>query len=49
MLKSNFPLAALGRSDVIPGDVDFMLSRGWIEDFHALAYAMHVPRKLRIP
>jgi glyoxylase-like metal-dependent hydrolase (beta-lactamase superfamily II) len=23
--------------------------RGWIEDFHAPAYAMHVPRKLRIP
>ena len=23
--------------------------RGWIEDFHAPAYAMHIPRKLRIP
>jgi len=23
--------------------------RGWIEDFHAPAYEMHVPRKLRIP
>lgn len=23
--------------------------RGWIEDFHAPRYAMHVPRKLRIP
>lgn len=23
--------------------------RGWVEDFHAPAYEMHVPRKLRIP
>ena len=23
--------------------------RGWIEDFHAPKYAMHIPRKLRIP
>lgn len=23
--------------------------RGWIEDFHAPSYEMHVPRKLRIP
>jgi glyoxylase-like metal-dependent hydrolase (beta-lactamase superfamily II) len=23
--------------------------RGWIEDFHAPAYTLHVPRKLRIP
>lgn len=66
------PEMRLGRHNVIPGDVDFVLitplqayavgniplfrnaqvclsRRGWIEDFHAPAYEMHVPRKLRIP
>ena len=66
------PEMALGRLDIVPGDVDFVLitplqayavgnipmfhkarvcvsRRGWIEDFHAPNYAMHVPRKFRIP
>ena len=66
------PEMALGRLDIVPADVDFVLitplqayalgniplfrnaqvclsRRGWIEDFHAPPYEMHVPRKLRIP
>lgn len=66
------PEMQLGRHDITPADVDFVLitplqayavgsipifhnarvcisRRGWIEDFHAPPYEMHVPRKLRIP
>ena len=66
------PEMALGRLDIVPGDVDFVLitplqayavgnipmfhnarvcvsRRGWIEDFQAPSYEMHVPRKFRIP
>ncbi len=65
------PEMQLGRHDVTPADVDYVLitplqayavggiplfriakicvsRRGWIEDFHAPEYEMHVPRKYRI-
>jgi len=70
--KDEIPEMQLGRHDITPADVDFVLvtplqayavgniplfhnarvcisRRGWIEDFHAPPYEMHVPRKLRIP
>ena len=70
--ETESPEMQLGRHDVTPGDVDFVLitplqayavgnipifrnarvcisRRGWIEDFHAPPYEMHVPRKLRVP
>ena len=70
--KDESPEMQLGRHDITPADVDFVLitplqayalgnipifhnarvcisRRGWIEDFHAPPYEMHVPRKLRIP
>ncbi|MFB3921070.1 MAG: hypothetical protein ACE145_05075 [Terriglobia bacterium] len=70
--KNESPEMQLGRHDLTPADVDFVLitplqayavgniplfhnaricisRRGWIEDFHAPPYEMHVPRKLRIP
>ncbi len=40
---------AVGNIPMFPNAQVCISRRGWIEDFHAPTYEMHVPRKLRIP
>jgi glyoxylase-like metal-dependent hydrolase (beta-lactamase superfamily II) len=40
---------AVGNIPLFPNALVGISRRGWIEDFHAPNYKMHVPRQLRIP
>lgn len=40
---------ATGNIALFPNATVCISRRGWIEDFHAPKYEMHIPRKLRIP
>ena len=40
---------ATGNIPLFPNATVGISRRGWIEDFHAPKYEMHIPRKLRIP
>ena len=40
---------ATGNVPLFPNAKVYISRKGWIEDFHAPCYEMHIPRKLRIP
>jgi hypothetical protein len=40
---------AAGNIPLFENETACISKGGWIEDFHALKYEMHIPRKLRVP